>query len=983
MSLAIRLFGPLEARYDGEPLGPFEYNKVRALLAFLAMEGPRPHSRASLSALLWPEQGDSAARQNLSQALTTLRKVLRDRNFPTPLLLTTTDSVGLNPSVSIDVDALAFNALIDAAEAHRHRAWHLCSVCAEQNRRAATLYRDDFLAQLYVSDSATFEEWALLRRERLRQRMLSTLERLLQYAEWRGAFDEALLYARRQVEMEPLRDGVHRTLMRLLALDGQQAAALAQYDFLRRMLDTELGEMPEQATIDLAEQIKGGQQLDALRQLHAPASTIPEPPTPIVGRDHEREQIVRALVVREVRALTVLGPPGVGKTRLALDVAHTLRFHFEHGVHVVELAPIDTPDAVLTVLVQTLQLEGKGTVLDTLSAYLKERHVLLVFDNFEHVLDAAADIATLLKLCPALGVVATSRTPLNIRAEQQFMLEPLPLPPLDADDSTALATDSVRLLMERVRVARPDWTLAPEAIGTVVAICRRTEGLPLALELLAPRLRTLAPADVLQQLERRLAMSGTAARDVPLRHRTLRSAIQWSYDRLDDEQRRAFAHLGVFAGSCTADALAATSGVASSADALLALNGASIVVQHTTHQTRWTFLETIREFALEILEEYGEVATARQRHAAFFARFANEATSHLIGPDQPQWSAAVAADMDNIRAALRWSLDSGATTTAITIGGGIWRWWWQRGLLREGLDWLERALHQPHEPFEGDCQAMRAAGNMAIGINDFEQAKRWFHRAREMAQHFEEVADYAAATTNLGLAHREVGELDEAARYLAESIELARTFDPAPRWYKFPVQILARVRERQGRFDEAVQLFDEGLRLNRAVGDAEGTADALTGAALYAGERGDFDRARAYCQEAHDLYGSLNHQFGLAWVDVAFGHLARQQGDYGEAVRRFGATLATWRDREDPASAAEVIEFIADVCCRQSRFAEATTLMSAAEGMRGAVGAVLSSYEQAVLEQRCQRCRDALGAAYESSWERGRDLTIEQVMDLL
>ena len=984
MTLSIILFGPLEARHDGEPLGGFEYTKVRALLAYLAIEGRRQHSRSSLSTLLWPEQSDSAARQNLSQALTTLRKVLRDRHSEAPLLLTTTDSVGLNAAADIEVDVERFNALVTAAEAHRHRAWHLCESCADKGRAAVVLYRDDFLAQLYVSDSATFEEWALLRRERLRQRMLSTLERLMSYAEWRGAYDEALTYAHRQVEMEPLREGVHRTLIRLLALDGQRAAALAQYDYLRRTLDAELDEEPETATTDLAHQIKAELPLDQLNRILAPPAALLEAPTPLVGRRLEIEHICRLFEQESTRMLTLLGPPGVGKTRLALEVATALRFGYQHGVYMIELAPLDSPDMVIAAITQMLNVpDTKGSLLDGLITFLKDRHLLLVLDNFEHVVEAATMVAALLRACPALSVFVTSRTPLDIRAEQQYPLDPLPLPLATANIDEAMRTDAVRLLVERVCMVRPGWGLAEETVGTVVAICHRVEGLPLALELLAPRLRSLPPDEVLRQLDRRLSITGTAARDVPSRHRSLRSAIQWSYERLSQQEQIVFAHLGVFAGSCSVDAIEAVSGVASSVGVLESLHAASLLQpQRSDYQTRWTFLETIREFALETLEASGLVTQARDRHAAFFARFSEDATARLIGPDQTRWTAMISADVDNIRGALRWSLDNQATETAIVIGGGIWRWWWQRSLLREGLDWLERALAQPHPPFIGDAQAMRAAGNFAMGMSQHDRAKRWFLQARTVAMHFEEVQDYASATTNLGLVYRETGELDKASKYLSESIELARSFDPVPSWLKFPVLILARVRERQGDWTDAERLFAEGLQLNRDVQDAEGTGDALTGLVFHAARRGDFKYAQRCCEEAQQMYESLDHQFGLAWVAVGWGHIAYFQGNYAEAVRQFSASLAVWRDREDLVSAAEVLDFIAAAWCDGQQYADAVTFMSAAAGMRKAAGSLLSTFERTCHEAKVTTCRRALGSyAFDGAWDTGMTMTLQQAMD--
>jgi tetratricopeptide (TPR) repeat protein len=341
----------------------------------------------------------------------------------------------------------------------------------------------------------------------------------------------------------------------------------------------------------------------------------------------------------------------------------------------------------------------------------------------------------------------------------------------------------------------------------------------------------------------------------------------------------------------------------------------------------------------------------------------------------------IASDIDNLRGALHWSLEHRAVETALVLGGGIWRWWWQRGLLREGLGWVERALTQPHQPVEADARAMRAAGIFANGINDHAAAKRWFEASRNMAMHFEEVEAYAAATTNLGLVYRETGELDAASSYLAESIGLARTFEPVPPWLKFPLLILARVRERQGEWLEARVLFEEALRLNREVRDAEGTADALQGVAFCAGLSGEYEYARQCCDESLQIYTTLEHQYGMAWAHVAYGRLAHAQGRYAKALDHYKQSLTTWIDREDQVAGAEVFDYMADSLCCEERYADAVMFTSAAYTMRASVQAQLSPFEETARCRLLQICRAALdSAAYEAAWAFRPRMTIEQAI---
>jgi DNA-binding SARP family transcriptional activator len=464
--LVVNLLGPFEVRLGAEPVTRFQYAKVRALLAYLAVEGQQPHTRASLAALLWPDQPERTARASLSQALTTLRKALGSSGDPAPLLLTDSETVQLDPQRLVQVDAAHFLALLTACERHAHYSWRTCTPCASRLRQAVALYRGDFLADFFLPDSAAFEEWAALQREHRRQRALSALERLADWAEWRGWYGEAIESVRRQVALEPLVEANQRRLMRLLALNGEAGAALMQYRQLETMLAQDLNTKPEAATLALAQQLRRAD-LSGLRR--APAFVAPDPPTPLVGRAGDLETVV-GLFEAGGRNVALTGTAGVGKTRLALEVAHRLRYAFDDGVYLVELAPVAEAVQVAGALAGALGLPLRGgqSAAETLRGYLRSRHLLLVLDNFEHVLHAAPLIADLLEACPALHVLVTSRERLNLRIEHQVPLAPLP------DD------EAVRLFRARVRAAgAAPATPADEAAQ--IEICRRLDGLPLAI----------------------------------------------------------------------------------------------------------------------------------------------------------------------------------------------------------------------------------------------------------------------------------------------------------------------------------------------------------------------------------------------------------------------------------------------------------------------------------------------------------------------
>ena len=591
--ISVGLLGPFEVKIDGELVTRFEYAKVRALLAYLVMESHRPQTRATLATLLWPDQPDRAARSSLSQALTTLRHALGDKTADRPVLLTTADTVQLDPEGAIEADVAQFLSLLRASDDHvaDHRSWRTCTPCADRLRQALTLYRGNFLADFFIPDSAVFEEWTALHREHLLQRALSALERLAEWALWHGLYSEAIEYVRRQVTLEPLLEVNQRALMRLLALNGEVTAALLHYRQLERMLAQELQTVPEEATTALFDQIRHGNTTNL--QPRQPPFVVPAPPTHFIGRFQETQAVRARLQDEHVRALTLTGTGGIGKTRLALEVAHHLRFDFEDGVHFVELAPLTNAALVVDAVAHALNVPeqlGQDRT-GALRAHLQSKHLLLVMDNFEHVMPAASLVADLLAACPALKVLVTSREPLNLRAEQQVALEPLG----DAE--------AVQLFVERAQAVSVQFAAAADDAATYSEICRRLDGLPLAIELIAARARTLAPIEMLRQLDRPLQALVHGPSDAPQRHQTLRNAIQWSYDLLNPEEQRVFTQLSVFAGGFTVEAAQAVQGESDSVlPTLEALHQASLLQQQiSAGETRFVMLETLREFAAEQL----------------------------------------------------------------------------------------------------------------------------------------------------------------------------------------------------------------------------------------------------------------------------------------------------------------------------------------------------------------------------------------------
>ncbi|MBC8074989.1 MAG: AAA family ATPase, partial [Chloroflexales bacterium] len=761
--LAVRVLGPFAVSVDDAPVTAFPYAKVRALLAYLAVESPRPLPRAQLATLLWPDQPERTARGSLNQALTTLRTVLDDKTAAQPLLLADAQTIQLR---AVEVDVTQFLALLRASDTHAHYSWHTCAPCAARLRQALDLYRGPFLANVGIPDSDVFEEWASLQREHLLQRGLSALERLTARAQWCGAYSEALRYARQQVALDPLIEASQRAVMRVLALNDEPTAALMQYRQLHQMLAHELAAEPEDATTALFEQIRRGD--TAALQSPRPPFLVPAPPTPLVNRSAELQEICDRVHDPHVRAVTITGTGGVGKTRLAIEVAHLLRHDFEDGVYWVELAPLADAALVLAAVAQALGVTERPQqqCVDTLCAELRTKHLLLVLDNFEHVVTAAPLVGTLLANCPTLTVLVTSRVPLAIRAEHQISIEPL----TDAD--------AVALFVQRAQAAGA--ALQANSIDRPIytAICRRLDRLPLAIEVIAARARTRAASELLHELDRPLQALVRGPRDLPARHQTMRAAIQWSYDLLDDEEQRVFRGLGVFAGGCTVEAAQAVLGEARLVQGILeTLHDASLVQQQTgVAETRFVLLETIREFALELLTTaHGELLSLQRRHAAFFLELAEQAAPDLVGAQRTPLAERLKAEHGNLRAALQTFVEAQDGPRALRLVAVLWRYWSDQGYLNEGRDWLGRTLalvddtsdavlHTAHH------EALLGAAFMAFVQDDYPCARQHFAHLLACATRSGQQTYIAKALDGLGVVVQCIGDLREARTLLEQSI---------------------------------------------------------------------------------------------------------------------------------------------------------------------------------------------------------------------
>ncbi|MFN8589969.1 MAG: tetratricopeptide repeat protein [Thermomicrobiales bacterium] len=694
------------------------------------------------------------------------------------------------------------------------------------------------------------------------------------------------------------------------------------------------------------------------------APALPRPRSGFVGREAERLN-GRALILEgAVPLLTLTGPGGVGKTRLALAIGHDMASQFVDGAIWIDLSPVTDQNLVVNTIAAAIEVSPVADIplIDEVLRHLHNRQILLLIDNCEHVIMAAsAAIATLLAGCPALQVLATSRAPLRLRGEQVLPVDPLPLPAIDADLAAMQASPAVALFVQRSGALTSRFALTAENAGAVRDICRRLDGLPLAIELAAGRSNVLTPAALLAQFSQRLSQLGPGARDAPARQQTMRDAIAWSYGLLDADTRRFFRRLAVFAGGFDIESAAIvgnTDPLTVVADLELLIDQSLILRDHRTEtagalgQPRFRMLETIREIGLELLIECGEYEQTRDAHAARFLRLSEQAERHLFGgPDQPQWLDRLEVDHDNLRAAFDWSAERWELSRCLQLGAALWVFWVAHGHWNEGRTRLRRALQSEAE----DADMLRVAVRRGLAaiefcLGNFSEMTDLLEATMAADRRTGDKGGVAHALYMLGLAARKCGDLESAATYFEESLALYRDVDEhggCPWCYRRPwcarsqtavmLGEVAYVAFLQGDDARAVPLLEQALRFLREMDDQEGSARVLRQLGEAAQRRGDHQRAAALFAEALQLYRGLGMRLNIANALLLLGDALRHNtrvpaASLDRSIECFDEALSIFRERDDLQGVVSAL--LAQARCAEERGNYAGSSALAEEALR-------------------------------------------------
>ena len=877
--LKIRFFGGLEVERAGEPIRGFRSQKIASLLAYLAYHRDRPHPREVLLEAFWPEVDVDKARMSLRQAVYQLRRLLGK-----DAILAQDRAVQLNPELDCRCDAREFERLLREAE---------LASGAEQARlreRAVGLYRGRFLDGFY-------EDWVLSEAERLREAYREALEGLLRHHRALGNYAQALEYGRMALAQDPLHEELHRDLMELYGVLGRRSAALRQYEACRRILHEELGVEPGSEIRVLREHILRGEAVSLERKT---PHNLPHPRTSFVGRAREIRGLGQAL--EDHRLVTLVGLGGVGKTRLAREAAFELRDRFRDGVWWVELASVSDPDRVPHAVATALEVrEGPGrSPVEALIRTLRSQCVLLVLDNCEHLLDASANLVIrLLEGCPSLSVLATSRERLGLLGEAVWEVSPLGLPPPDAPVDDLMGYDTIKLFVERACACRPDFALTDDNAEDVRRICRRLEGLPLALELAAARVPSLSVRQIAARLEDRFRWLTSGSRAALPRHRTLWAAMDWSYELLSPDERRLLHRLSVFAGRVSLEAVEAVcgedeEGVAAVVERLSSLVDKSLV---RFKARRYRLLEIVRQYAREKLEDSDEAEAIRNRHFDYFLRRAERGERGLLGSEEKSWLVRLGREAEEFRTALRWAFQEDRVEEALRLVCALERFWYVTGQVAEGRRWTEEALRRERAGFppalRGRVRLGAARFLLLQGKGNLPAVQRLLEEAvgllRESGEGEEGTLAYALLRTSQVLADR--GFRERAESLQREAIALYRRRGDL-RGLAVALNYRGNQALQVGATPAARQAYEEALALNRRLGRRHEQTVNLTNLGELAEVQEDWDRAAQCYQEVLSIRRELGDRRGLG-VTLAriAGIVARSEPR--RAARLLGAAYET------------------------------------------------------------------------------------------
>jgi predicted ATPase/DNA-binding SARP family transcriptional activator len=952
--LDFRILGILEVCDGGRPVA-IGAAKERALLAELVLHANQIVSRERLVEVVWRDNPPATAAATLNTYVSHLRSALepgRAARTQSDLLLTRDPGylLAVDPE---RVDALRFERL--AGEGRRLLAAGDAVAAAATLREALGLWRGGALADF------VYEPFAQAEAMRLEELRLSTLEQRIDADLALGRHHDLVAELRRVVDEHPLREHLWGQLMRALYGCGRQSEALRAFGELRTVLLEELGIDPSPALRRLEDDmLQQRRDLEVPAAPGSPADMAPVPARPVrlpsnlpvrltsfVGREDDLAEIER--LCAGARLVTLLGSGGVGKTRLAVEVASRVLNEHPDGVFLVELAPLSDAGGLCQQVLAALGVgeDDRHSPRETLAAHVASRRMLLVLDNCEHLVDACAVLVEeLLSAGPGVRILATSRELLRVPLETAWRVPSMSTPPAGSGLEELAGFEAAHLFLERARSMSPGLELSDADAGNVARICARLEGIPLAIELAAARTRLLSLGEIAERLDDRFELLSSGARTAPRRHQTLRAAVDWSYDSLSTPERRLFEYLSVFSGGFTLPAAEAVCDTGELAPASVLETLGDLVDKSMVlcdpgpgrAASRFRLLETLRQYGAERLAERGATEAARGRHVAWAVALAAEAEPHLEGTGQAEWLQRLAVEHDNLRSALGWATSCADGAALLSLATLLGRFWEVRGHLSEGRRWFEAALEaESAESAALRARAHRWAGVLAQRQGDHLAARRHYEAGLALSRDARDRRGTASALHSLGNLEGLQGRLDAANALYEESLSIGRDLGDR-RVAAASLTNLGWIAQTRGDFAGARRFSEEALSAWQELGDQQGLAQTLTAVAYLALLQGDYATVRSSCAQSLELQHALGDRYGACWSLTYVGWASQNEGDRGTARQLHDEALAARRELGDRYGEAWSLSHLGDIERAAGHPAEARRLLDQSLQVAEALG---------------------------------------------
>lgn len=993
--LYIQLLGTPHVEYENKPVR-FNGRKPLALLAYLAVTDGI-HKRDSLATLFWPESDQSAARHSLREALRNINKICAGT-----LISPDRETVVIERMPHTWVDVRQFREQIGICMTHGHEPDKICGECIGPLIQALSFYRGRFMDGFTLDDAVEFDNWQQSQTESFRFDMSSAFERLILYFREAGELHSAILYSLRWQELERYAEESYRFLMESYARTGRREVALQQYETCAHVLNEELGVSPAETTTMLFREIQKGQGFSAIvpdDRVIISRHNLPQQLTTFVGRKEQIEEVKGLLT--SSRLLTLTGAGGCGKTRLAIEAANELLDTFPDGVCFVELATLSGPDHIPQAVASALNLRTYSNLpaIETLSNFLYSKHKLIVLDNCEHLIpDCDSVVRTLLESCPQLKILATSREPLHIAGENELPISPLDIPPREMLPGTYPAGsprahpvdfiqrfDAILLYVERASSVLPGFCITDENATAVAEICIRLDGLPLAIELAARRVKTLPPEAILKHMSKRLDLANGGARNVPTRQRTLRDAIAWSFDLLQEPEKRLFARLAVFVGGCGYEAAIEVceddTSEATVLDGLASLVDKSLMqCRHIEGEPRFYMLQIIREFALEQFLMSDEAVEIKTRHASLYLRFVKEVEDGLHGAVQKKCLAIIEEEIGNVRAALTFYEFTQQQDAGLQMAAALGFFWLRRGYYTEGKRWIEAFLPESAEHTEAGAMALFWLSWIYFYLGKRQRSLDIGRRCYEISRALDFNDGMALSLSFCGYLERYRGQLEIGWSHCQQAVDIAiKNQNP---WTTIQSLYFAYTRplpdRRLGIDPELAR-----SRFAHAISDLNDAED-IWGKAIGRHALGDMlalhiglvEEAGRNYRESLSLFRDLDDKWMIANTLLCLGISEFKGRNIKEAENYFLEGIALFYEIGSYVFIPAALDLLARIASFKKNFTRAACLFASAVAIRKSISAEDDEFEPKRF-RRIDRDDEEIVA----HWSKGQKMSIRQAVD--